>query len=84
MDMENLATSIPNGNGWDRPPAPKTARLVQRAQARRARVQRDILFALGPKPRGCNLTPLERAQKISELYGEYVRAGLRILEGELL
>jgi hypothetical protein len=83
-NVETLTTSTTTGNGWDRPPAPQTMRSVRRAQERRARAMKGIVLALGQKPRGCNQAPLERARKISELYSEYVRAGLRILEGELL
>jgi hypothetical protein len=84
MSVDNLTPSIANGNGWDRPPAPRTARAIQRAQERRARALRGIGLALGRKPHGCNLTTLERAQRIADLYDEYIHAGLRILEGELL
>jgi hypothetical protein len=58
--------------------------MIHRAYERRARVLKNIDLALGHKPHGCNLSQLERAQRVSKLYGEYIRAGAQIIEGELL
>jgi hypothetical protein len=80
MNNETLSTTNGEGNGWDRPPAPKTASSgtpCEGAEGHRGRSRPQ-------KPKGCDLSPLERARKVAELYDAYQNAGLQILAGELL
>jgi hypothetical protein len=84
MSVEFLTPTPATDNNWDRPPSPGCIRRIEAAKRRRASALTALDTALGRRPRGCTLGPIERAERIARLLQMYREASTTIIAEELL
>jgi hypothetical protein len=82
--MEFITPTPVVGNGWYRPPSSSCIKRIEAAKRRRASALTALDTALGRRPRGCTLGPIDRAERVARLLRMYHEASAAILTEELL